>query len=254
MSCTSRLLVLSTLLVLSVSCATSPHVSRRERAAMYNAVAVGALKEGDPTGALQALVTAEKEDNSLTEIHHTRALAFASKGDLPAALISARRAIELDPDFSDALTTLGKLLVDTGRAEEAMRPLKKAAADPLYRESFKPVTILGIVAYNSGEDTAALSYFDRAVMSAPQQACAAYYYRGNMKQKRGDFMGSIADYEKATKRFCTGGYPEAHLALGIAYEKNDQFQEARKKYLEVQARYPHLPIADEALKQLRQLP
>jgi Tfp pilus assembly protein PilF len=236
-------------------CATQPgQLSSVDRARLYVNVANGALKEGDPTGALVALIQAEKEDADLPELHHSRALAFAAKNDLPMALVSARRAVALRENYSEGQTTLGKLLTDTGQVEEAKPHLKAAAKDALYREAYKPMTILGIIAYRDGDDLNASNYFERAIQAAPTLACAAYYYRGNLRQKASRFLESISDYEKATKRHCTGGFPEAHLALGIAYEKNEQWLEAKKKYLEVQARFPHLPIADEAMKQLRKIP
>jgi TolA-binding protein len=94
---------------------------------------------------------------------------------------------------------------------------------------------------------------NRAVLDAPNQACIALYYRGHIKLREAKFDEAIHDYDQATRKTCAK-FGEAHLALGIAYEKNRQFELARKTFLEIQKRYPNTKLAEQALDQLRYLP
>src|SRR4051812_42305258 len=102
---------------LSTGCATSSDnpnspssnakdLSSTQRARMKVDIANGALLEGDATGALQNLNEAELEDDSLPELHHTRALAYFAKKDLDRAIKSAKIAVDLKPKYSDANNTL----------------------------------------------------------------------------------------------------------------------------------------------------
>jgi Tfp pilus assembly protein PilF len=225
----------------------------RERAGLYLNVGNAALGENDPTGALQSLFAAEKLDPTIPEIHHSKALAFFVKKDITSAIESARKAVQLDPKYSVAQNTLGKLLMDLGRNKEAIPALKVAANDPLNREAFKALTNLGILHYRTGEYTQSRTFFDRAVAAAPANACVAYYYRGHLALRRSDFKGAVSDYDSATRRFC-GNFAEAHLALGVAYEQSKQFGQARRKFLDVQSRYPNTQVADSALDHLKNLP
>lgn len=238
-------------------CASTPtgtkELSREDRARLYIEIAGGALAEGDPTGALASLLKAEAEDDSMPEIYHGKALVFLAKGDAAESLLNARKAVKMAPTYSDANNTLGKLLLDQGRSEEAIPYLAKAANDPLYRDAFKPLTNLGILHYRLGRYATAQEYFDRAVRSSPQGACIALYYRGNVHMKNSKVNDAIRDYEQATKRACAN-YPDAHLALGIAYQSSKQYALARKKYLEIENRYPGTKVAEQAVAQLRYLP
>jgi Tfp pilus assembly protein PilF len=239
------------------ACATTQsekkELSHKERARMLIDIANGALNEGDATGALVNLMAAEKEDEDLPELHHSKALAFFAKHDLSTAIIEAKKAVELRQDYSDANNTLGKLLMDADKPLEAIAPLTRAAKDPLYRESYKALTNLGILNYRRAEYTQAETNLSDAITAAPAAACVAYYYRGHLRLREARFNEAANDYDHAGKRLCAG-FADAQLAVGIAYERSKQYELARKKFVEVQERYPNTKVAEQAVQHLRSLP
>ncbi len=246
------------LLLISLGCAMGgggykKEYTRTERARMLIQIANGALVEGDPTGALNHLVQAEREDSSLPELYHSRALAYYAKHDLSNALLSAKKAVEIKRDYSDANNTLGKILIDVGKQNEAISYLRQAAEDSLYREAYKAWTNLGIISYRKGEYEEAERCFNRAIVDAPTNSCIAYFYRGHIKLRAKKMDGAISDYSEASRKLCAK-FGEAHLALGMAYQQDHQFGPARKTFLEIQKRYPNTKLAEQALDQLRFLP
>lgn len=220
---------------------------------MWVDVANASLLENDPTGALQNLVTAEQEDPTLPSIYHTRALALYAKHDVPGALASARKAIKLAPAWPDANNTLGKILMESGASGEAIPYLTTAADNHLYREAFKPMTNLGILYYRQGEMAKSRDYLNQAILVAPESACVAYYYRGHLDLKASQLKDAISDYDQATRRFCAK-FGDAHVALGIALERNRDYDRARKKFLEIEQRFPDTNYAQQAMDHLRYLP
>ncbi len=232
---------------------TKKEYTSRERAQLIVGIANGALVEGDPTGALQNLVRAEKEDPTLPELFHSKALAYFAKHDLENAIVASRRALQLQPDFSAANNTLGKLLIDAGRFEEAETVLMKAAKDSLFRDAYKAWTSLGVLKYRQNEFSAAEVFLGRAIQESPTQACIAFYYRGHIQLRRKKFGDAVSDYSNATKKRCAM-FGEADLALGMAYQHNRQYESARKTFLEVQKRYPNTKLAEQAIDHLRYLP
>lgn len=260
----NRLAHLSPLITFSIvalaltltSCATTEEgrkLSGNERANLLIEVASGSINEGDPTGALITLEEAEQINSKLPELHHLRAVAYYYKKDLVSAIVSARRAVELRKNYSDANNTLGKLLLDSGRYAEAEKYLMAASKDPLYRDAYKPLTSLGILHYKRGEFSQAENILQRAIDLNPTLACAAYYYRGQIRLKDSKFETAIRDFEKATQKYC-GDFQDAHLALGMAYSRSKQYAKARKKFIEIQQANPNSPASDQAMEQLRYLP
>jgi len=237
------------------ACATSgtKSLSSEERATLYINAATDALSDGLPATSLQDLVEAEKLAPKMPEVFHTRALVYVAKGEFPQAILAAKKAVELNPKYSAAQTTLGKLLMDHGQPDEAVAHLKVAAADDLYPESFKPLTSLGILYYRKMDLKSATQYFDKAVAADPKGACVAYYYRGHIHLHQGEFGQAIHDYDQATRRFCAG-FAEAHLALGIAYERDRQYDAARRKFLEVKKQFSTTSVAEQASSHLKYLP
>ena len=253
---TKTIIVLGTCALLVAGCSTAPEkkeLTHKQRAGLLLDVGNGALVEGDPTGALSTLIQAEQEDPDMPEVHHSMALAYFAKNDLNEALQEAETAVKLAPKFADANNTLGKILVDMGRYNEATAPLLSAAASPLYRDTFKSWTNLGILYYRKGELSKASDYFEKAIDNSRDQACIAYYYRGHLRLREGKYTDAIRDYKQATQKAC-GGFADAHLAIAITYERTKQFDLARRSYLNIGERFPNTKAADQAMEHLRALP
>lgn len=231
----------------------TPLRSDKERALAYLNSANAFLMDGDPTTALEQALLAEKCDPSIAQVHHTMALIYVEKHYPAKALAEARRAVELDPTDPAASNTLGKLLMDAGKPDEAIKPLTASAENPLYHESYKPWTNLGILYYRRTQLARASQCLNRAIEASPQLACIAYYYRGHIDLQKGLLKGAIMDYDRATRGFCAG-FAEAHLALGIAYERNRSFDKARQVYLDIEDRFATSPVAEQAMRHLRKLP
>jgi tetratricopeptide (TPR) repeat protein len=246
--------LLSGLLV--VACATSkpkPSTTPEQHARLLLNVANAALVENDPTEAMEALAQAEAVDPDLPEIYHTRGLALYNRGNIQGALEQVQKAVKMSPDYVDANNSLGKILTDLGRYDEAVAPLQRAAHATFYRETYKPLTNLGILYYRKGDIGKASDFFTKAVEQGGEHACIAYYYKGHLDLRDGHFSDAIKDYTNATKRWCAG-FADAHLAIAITYERSKQYALARRTFVEVQQRYPNSKAADQAIDHLRELP
>jgi type IV pilus assembly protein PilF len=251
--------------VLSFGCAGSRmRKTPEERAQLFLEAAAASKSEGDLTSALQYLAEAEKLNDGLPEIYHLRAIVMNSKGESQLAVESARKALSLRNNYSDAMNTLGRLLMEraqrgtegaptTNQLSEAESWLSKAASDLLYRDAWKSKTNLGILHYRKGNDSQALQYFSKAVEDAPAQACIAHYYIGHLRLKTGSFLEAARSYDRATQKFCAG-FADAHLAEGVALERAREYDKARKKFLEITRNFPNSPIADQAVNRLKNIP
>ncbi len=242
------------------SCSSTPKTSSteeikgtpREKAAILVEAANGSMIEKDPIGALQYLKTAEGYDPNYAPIYHAKALAFHMRKDYARALTEMKHSVELDPNNSYANNTYGKLLMDANRIPEAQKFLRKAASDSTFREAYKANTSLGIIAYREGKLEEATMVFDKAITDNPANACIALYYKGHIALKRNELSAATKFYEKASTKLCSA-FPDAHLALGMALEREKKNDLARKKYLEFQQNFPETKAALTAQDRLRKL-
>lgn len=247
---------LACLASLMIGCSTAPEkreLTDEERARLFLNSANGAILERDYTGALQNLVEAERLDPKIPDVYHSKAIALYMKFDLQGAVLAANKAVSLAPKNSDARNTLGKLLIDQGKLTEAEGHLLASAKDPLYRNAYKARTNLGILYYKLGNYAEASQNLDIAIRDEPVLSCHAYYYRGHIHLRDGRFSQAVKDYDSATKKACAG-FADAHLALGIAYERKKDYARARKKYIEIESSFPDSKVAEKAIERLRYLP
>jgi len=258
----NRSRILSLAIFLLVGCASSggqrpldgtPLKSPRERAQLLIEAANGSLMEGDPIGSLQFLARAEELDPKYPPIFHAKALAYAYRKDFSSALREMKRSVDLDPENPYALNTYGKFLLDAGRLEEAEGPLVKAGDNPVFRESFKANTNLGILYYRKNDFDRADARFQRAINDDPVNSCIAYYYRGHLFVRKTQIPEATKFYERATQKQCAA-FADAHLAVGMMFERGGKTDEARKKYLEIRQNFPDSKASESAMERLKKIP
>jgi len=238
------------------ACATSrkpKELSEDEQYGLYLQMGNATLSENDPTGALEWLLKAEKIKPEAAPVHHSLALAYYQKHLFSRALDEAKQAATLDSDYSEANNTYGRLLIEANQLYPAIPYLQKASLDPLYRDAFKALTNLGIVFYRLHQYSRAKDNFALAIETTPQAACVAYYYQGHLALRESNFKEAAKNYAKASQKVCTN-FPDAHLALGIAYQDEHEYDLARKAYLEVEKDYPNTAASEQALNRLHTLP
>jgi len=252
----NRIVPTSVLLLILAGCASARVQSKlppSEQARLYLEAAVAAQNEGDSTSALAYLLEAESRDPSMAEIHHLRGIAYFAKKELALAEESVTKALQLRPDYPEAQTTLGKLLLDSGRLAESEKWLRKSASNVLYRDAFKARTSLGILFYRRGDFGQARQELERAVTLDPARACVAHYYIGHLDMRDSRFDSALVSYERSTQKFCAG-FAEGHLASAVALERTRDLDRARRKYLEVTRSFPNTVVAEQARSNLKRLP
>lgn len=248
------------LILTLAGCATSQSTNEfgamkppRERAQLLIEAANGSLMENDPIGSLQFLERAEELDPKYAPIYHAKALAYSVRKDFPAALREMKKSVDLDPENPYALNTYGKFLLDAGRLDEAEAPLLKAGNNPVFRESYKANSNLGILYYRKNDVDRADLRFQRAINDDPANSCIAYYYRGHILVKKTQIPEAEKLYERATQKQCAA-FADAHLALGMMYERQGRNDDARKKYLELKQNFPEAKASDTAMERVKRLP
>lgn len=251
---------LPTLILLCVAlsaCSSSPKseekVTGKERAKLLVELAGANLTENDPTSALIALNEAREINDAIPEEHYLFALAYYQKNELKLATESARRAVRLDPKFSAAKNTLGKMLMDQGKFDEAEKYLTEAAKDLTARDAYVAKTNLGILYYKRMNFDRAKIWLSSAIKDAGDGACMASYYRGQIYLEENDLQKASQDLNKGSRNGCSQ-FTDAHLAFGRTLIRMKKYDQARAKLLEIQQLFPTSDAADKANAYLREIP
>jgi len=223
---------------------------------------------------------AEPADPPSAEAFYNLGVALKQKDDLAGAEAALRRAIDLDPQSAlpEGPYTLGVVLWQTGRAEEAVPAFQRAlAARTDYAEAHY---MLGTVLKQLGKSDEALAELRETVRLQPRSA-EAQLSIGQILRQRGDTAGASSAFAEADRlrklkaddqaatfavsaglkklaaKDLTGAiasfreavrlapeHAQAQYQLGLALQKAGASVEARKHLAEARRLAPYLASPD----------
>ena len=176
----------------------------------------------DPLPALQKAAELLPND---AEAHGNLAAVLRARGQLEAALASARRALLIRPDFAEAHNNLGVTLKDLGRLDEAVASYRRALEiKPGFAEAHNN---LGKVLSELGQFDSAAASYRRALEIKPDYA-DIHNNLGNALNELGQLEAAQACFRRALE--LKPGFAEAHNNLGVILEKISQLDAAVASY------------------------
>ena len=148
-------------------------------------------------------------------------VALAGKGQFDDAIAAYNKALQLRPDFPEALNNLGVALGNKAQFDDAITALNKALQiKPDYLEALNN---LGAALDGKGQFDEAIAVYNKALQIKPDEPKALYNLGGAFASK-GQFDEAIAAYNKALQ--LKPDYPKAFNNLGIALAHKGQLDDA----------------------------
>jgi type IV pilus assembly protein PilF len=237
----------------STNSRTPKIASKAEQVKLLLPIAAADINDNDSTGALQILAQVRDMDDSVAEEYYLYSLAYLHKSEMRLAVESAKRAIKLNPNYSAAKNTLGRILLDEGKYEEAEKYLLEAANDLLFRDAYLPKTNLGFLYYKEGNLDKAEMWLTKAIQDGGSLVCLSHYYRGQVRSDKNQLLNSERDFAEAARGNCSG-MSDAHIAFGKTLIREKKYDEARAKFVEIQRLFPSSDASDQATQYLREIP
>jgi type IV pilus assembly protein PilF len=188
------------------------------------------LARHDPRSALAHAQKAVELDDENAEAHHFLALIYlffcaTSPLDcrLPEAEVAARRAVQLKKDFREAQNTLGVVLIQRKKYDDAIAVLKPLAADILYQSPWDAWGNLGLAYLEKGKADDAIEALRRSIAAEPR-FCVGNYRLGLAYEKKSDLVAA----REALTRAVETNRPECQ-ALQDAFEARARVLTKSKK-------------------------
>jgi tetratricopeptide (TPR) repeat protein len=145
----------------------------------------------------------------------------ANPSDLTQSIVAFWEAIQLNPQYPQALANLGFVLAEKDDLEGAVAACRWAILlKPDFAEAYDN---LANALYRKGDSQAAIDTFHKALLLKPDFA-VAYIDLGNVLCRTGDLKGAIASCREAIR--LEPNDPEAHSNLGVALSEAGRLEEA----------------------------
>ncbi len=265
----------------TLGCATTPSADDHKRATGNYEVALAYVHEAEKNGAagnlteqdakyreaLRELLEAEKTGGMLSEHEYLLGfvyfVGFRRHQDAEQHLLAAitKRKQERDEEYPEAENTLGTLLVDAGRAKEALPYFEKARTNLLYATPYYAEQEMGWALYKLGRHDEAVAHLQRALVAQPD-LCGAYIKLAEVEVARGDdarVQTVLDDFLKQCDsdrlRASAGGrlIAAAYLELGKSRLRTGAREAAVDAFKQCLSRFGGEPAGKECDAQLRVL-
>jgi type IV pilus assembly protein PilF len=188
------------------------------------------LTRRDPRGALGHVQKATELNEENAEAHHLAALIYlffcstsALDCRLPEAERSARRAVQIKADFREAQNTLGVVLIQRKKYDDAIAVLKPLASDILYQTPWDAWGNLGQAYLDKGMVDDAIEALRRSIAAEPR-FCVGNYRLGVAYEKKSDLVAA----REALNRAIETNRPECQ-AMQDAFEARARVLSGLKK-------------------------
>jgi len=238
--------------LLLVSCSGLSAEQRAQGAEIHQQLGDNLLSQGDAQGAIKEYMQSLDFEET-PEAHNGLGLIYwYSLGRTDDGMKEFKRALEMRPDYSDAMTNLGALYIFRNRFADAIPLLEKAARDPLYKTRTVAQSNLGWALYKSGQPEKGIGEIRGALAVAPKY-CLGWRQLGTIYSEQGNL-------DEASKAF--GRYAEecpdtfdAHLLFGKVLARQQRAKEARAEFerCAVPKQERDKPVASECARFLKEL-
>ncbi|KKR95758.1 MAG: hypothetical protein UU48_C0043G0003 [Candidatus Uhrbacteria bacterium GW2011_GWF2_41_16] len=164
---------------------------------------------------------------------------------LQGAVDSFKKALTIDPSYSDARTNLGIVYGKMDQWDDAINEFNKALSNPKYTTPQIAHYNLGYAYFNKGDYQSAIVEFKEAAKIQPEIAMF-YQLLGNSYTKLDMTKDAITAYEEA-KRLDPANV-DIYYNLGFAYYKEEKRSEAMNAFKKVVELAPDSTAAEESMK------
>lgn len=208
----------------------------RTRADTHTQLGAAYYEVGQFATALEALNEALKADPGYGPAHNVLGLVYMDLREDKLAEQSFLRALQINPQDSDANNNYGWFLCQRKRYEEGLKFFLTALRNPLYQSPDKSFVNAGICSRLRGDVAGAREFFERALKVAPNQP-QALFELADMAFQRGEVAEARAQLARLLR---LGVRPTAEvLWLGLRIERRLGDKDAEASYgLQLRRNFP----------------
>jgi len=213
-----------------------PMLDRDETARLR---ALSSRAAGKVAEAIKIVTEVLEEKSGSAPAHEILGAALASQGDLDQGLAELRRAVELEPKRSSAMTKIGDILLARGQVEEAreqfLAAVKITPDDRLAHQR------LGLLYDREGQRDLAIAHLERGIIGTPPGYIGVMTDLGRLYNISGKPEKTVALLQPVLTSEAQDA--SAWMVLGTAYFSLHQYSQALESFRSAERLSPGLAPA-----------
>ncbi len=230
----------------SFGCALGADKANREqRAELHFQMATSLMATGKLPEALSELMIAEQYNPNHPEIQNSMGLVYQLRGRPAEAEKRFKRALQLQPKFTEVRTNLARLYIDNNRYNDAIKELKIVEEDLTYSNPEKALILRGMAHFKKGEFDKAEPILNKALQSQ-RESCLGAYFLGRTYYQKKRFREAAQVLDQSIQNCKSAKFEEPLFYSSMTYYELGEKMEAKARAEELINEYPKSPMVEKA--------
>ena len=191
-----------------------------------------------------------KKNNKKPEIYYAAGLANSKLSDYDGAIRDFKKALKLNPDFSEARNGLASTFAFQKKFNDAIKEWKKVLKDSIYQYQETIHFNMANAYFEIGDFESARENYNAVLRVYPDNLMSRFYL-GKVYEKSGKYDLACEEYKKSTE--IDKAFIPAHFSLGENYFRLGREKEAIKEFEMVIVLEPDSNLGKEAKRYLEKL-
>lgn len=231
---------------------TSVSNEHNEVADLHSQIAIGHIQKENYPLALKELLIAQEINPRDAAVQSNLGHVYFMRQRLDLAEDHYKRAIILQPTFTDAKNNLARVYIEGSQYRQAENLLKEVLTDLTYVDFPRAYANYGILEFNRKNFKRALSYFKKSLEN-DRENCITQVYVGRTYLELKENMLAVSQLEKAVGFCVPFDIEDAHYYSAIALFRNGQKDRSIFRFEELLKLYPNSKFVDRSQKMLEVL-
>lgn len=224
---------------------TDARRKKSERASLHMQMAVSLMSNNKLPEALSELNIAEQLTPSNPEIQSYMGIVYQLRNRPAEAEKRFRRALELEPKYTDVRTNLARLYIDQGRYKDALKEIGIVENDLTYPAPEKALLLKGMAFHKMGDFKRAEPVLIQSYQTQ-RESCLGSYFLGRNYYDQKKMKDAAQILDQAITNCKNSKFEEPLFYASMShYELGDKSQ-ARARAEELVEKYPKSPLAPKA--------
>lgn len=226
--------VVISVLVSAVGCASTQN---KEKADLYLRMGSSLIEESNYPGALSALLKAQDLDPQNPLIMNNLGQVYFLRERYDLAEKQFRKAVNTQPNYTDARNNLARVLIEEGKYAEAEKELNTVLSDLTYGSADRAYINMGLAKFNQKQYPQAEEAFSKALRAKSDDCVASNYYGRSIFEEK-DYGRAVEALDRAIG-FCQKSlFDEPHFYSALAYYRLGDKSKATARFEEIIKYYP----------------
>jgi len=218
-------------------------------AELHLQLGVGQLQSGSYPQALVTLLKAESLDDQNPVIQNTLGLAYYVREKFEMAEKHMRRAVDLDPKYSDARNNLGQVFLQQGRVADAIQEFKIVENDLTYPSPEKVFYNLSEVYFRMNNFSESIRYVTKT-LNVQRESCQARTLLGRNYYEMKNYGKATQELDRAIGLCQKSLFDEPNYYSSLSYYAAGDETKARARLEEMLKLFPNGKYFDKGKEML----